>query len=596
MSSEPSRAQKPDSYATMWKKVDSLLKQAGLPGSALTEINKIYSLAKKEKNQPQLIKAISYKAAINDENEEDGDILNIKMLEKEIADLPQPGKSILYSITAERYWNYFQNNRWKLYSRTETSDKVSDNITTWGPEDFHKKITAYYDASLSASDLLYKTPVNNFDTILAIGNVRHLRPTLFDLLCFRALKYFESDELTITRPKDRFTLSAPQAFSPAADFVNHEFSSTDSLSNHLKALKLYQRLLKLHLNDKEPDALIDADLNRLGFVNIYSTHPQSDSLYISAVRKIADKYQQLPAAAQAWYLIADDHAQKASLYDPLSDTTHRYEYLKAIKICEEVLKQKDSSEGKTNCMILLQNIKEQSLELTTEKVNLPDQAFRTLVSYKNVGKIYVRIIPVTKEMINHLGNAYEDKYWASLVSLKPIKTYTHNLPATGDYQRHYTEIATDGLPVGEYAFLVSSDQDFNFVTAPAAVHFFHVSAISYIHKDDNYYVLHRETGKPLGNAAVEVYTRVYNYGTQKEELRRLGTYYTNAQGYVKLDRINGKSSQPIQLAIRHEKDFLHLNDTRYSVTRNNGFDSERKEEIKTYLFTDRSIYRPGQTV
>ena len=42
--------------------------------------------------------------------------------------------------------------------------------------------------------LLKLTKLQPFDAIITKGNVRYLRPTLFDLLANRALGYFENDE------------------------------------------------------------------------------------------------------------------------------------------------------------------------------------------------------------------------------------------------------------------------------------------------------------------------------------------------------------------------------------------------------------------
>ena len=52
-----------------WKKVDDYV-QKGLPKSALTEVKKIYALAKKEKQDAQVIKSLVYMTGLQDENRE----------------------------------------------------------------------------------------------------------------------------------------------------------------------------------------------------------------------------------------------------------------------------------------------------------------------------------------------------------------------------------------------------------------------------------------------------------------------------------------------------------------------------------------------
>ncbi len=83
-------------------------------------------LAKKEKQDAQVIKALVYMTGLQSENREDNEIFSIAEIEKEIATAKEPVSSILKSLLAEMYWNYYQQHRWKLYNRTKT-DKFSKN-------------------------------------------------------------------------------------------------------------------------------------------------------------------------------------------------------------------------------------------------------------------------------------------------------------------------------------------------------------------------------------------------------------------------------------------------------------------------------------
>ncbi len=66
---------------------------------------------------------------------------NIRKIEKEKQSLPGNRRNP-FSIRwrQKMYWNYFQNNRWKLYGRTQTIQFSKEDIATWGIEDFHTKI------------------------------------------------------------------------------------------------------------------------------------------------------------------------------------------------------------------------------------------------------------------------------------------------------------------------------------------------------------------------------------------------------------------------------------------------------------------------
>lgn len=221
--------------------------------------------------------------------------------------------------------------------------------------------------SIKEEKLLQQTKLHPYDAIIEKGNVRHLRPTLYDLLANRALNYFENDERDIRKPAYAFEINSASAFDPAADFVTRKFPTKDSMSLQHKALLIYQKLIAFHLTDVNPDALIDADLQRIEFVKSHSTHPEKDKLYFNAINHIANQYANNPAAAQAWYLVASWYEQKANEYKPFGDTTNRFAKVKAKAILEKLVQQKDSSEGKYNAYNLLNSVKSKSLQFTVEK-------------------------------------------------------------------------------------------------------------------------------------------------------------------------------------------------------------------------------------
>ena len=99
------------SYDAAWKKIDQLINEKGLPQSALTEVQKIYERAKKEKNNAQLTKALIYQINLNVPITENGAEENIRKMEAEIQTAQPPVRNILQSVAAEMYWQYLQNNR-----------------------------------------------------------------------------------------------------------------------------------------------------------------------------------------------------------------------------------------------------------------------------------------------------------------------------------------------------------------------------------------------------------------------------------------------------------------------------------------------------
>jgi len=586
-------------YEKEWKRVEAFAKK-NLPKSALTEVKKIYTLAKKENQEAQVIKSLVYITGLQQETREKNELFSIKEIEKEIAGSNEPVTSILNSLLAEMYWNYYQQHRWQFYNRTQTNNFKKDDIATWGAEDFHKKIGELYLKSLAVDKLLKQTTLKSFDAIIVKGNVRHLRPTLYDLLAHRALNYFKNDERDIKKPAYAFEINQASAFDPAADFVTRKFTTNDSFSLQHKALLIYQQLLAFHLNDAKPDALIDADIQRIEFVKTKSVHPEKDQLYFNAIDHIARQYENLPAAAQAWYLIAAYYNEKADGYKPYGDTTHRYDRIKAKEICEKILVQKDSSEGKINCYNLLKTINAQSLQFSIEKVNLPNQSFRALVSYKNFNQIFLRLIKPDENLKKQLENQYDDKYWPSLIAANQIRNWQQSLPITNDLQQHSVEIKIDAVPSGEYLLVASTDKDFSGKKTILGARLFYVSNISYVNSNDDYFVLNRDNGQPLASAAVQVWEQKYDYKTSKYIKEKGPLYKTDANGFFKWIKKkpdnNNYYNYSYQLDITHNAERLFMNDLINDYYYRDNIEEEPEVTTSIFLFTDRSIYRPGQAV
>ncbi|MEO7393362.1 MAG: alpha-2-macroglobulin, partial [Chitinophagaceae bacterium] len=588
-------------YEAAWKKVEDFTSK-GLPKSAVEEVKKIYALAKKEKQEAQVIKSLVYITELQSENRENNQLFSIADVEKEITVSNEPVISILKSLLAEMYWNYYQNNRWKLYNRTLTEKFEKTDIETWTTGDFHKKISELYLQSIGNEKLLQQTKLEKFDAIITKGNIRHLRPTMYDLLAHRAISYFENDERDIKKPAYAFEINQLAAFDPAGDFITRKFTTKDSLSLQHKALLIYQKLIAFHLYDAKSDALIDADIHRIEFVKAKSTHPEKDKLYFNAINRIANQNRNNPAASQAWYLLASYYEEKANTYKPYGDTTFRYARIKAKEILEKILQQKDSSEGKINAYNLLNQLNTKLLQFSVEKVNVPGQPFRALIQYKNFNILYLRIIKADDKIKGLLINQYDENYWPAIVEASPLKSWQQTMPATNDMQQHNTEIKIDALPNGEYLLVASTDKDFNGKKNIIGARLFYVSAISYVNNNSDYFVLNRDNGQPLSTANVEVWEQKYDYNNSKYIKEKGSSYKTDANGFFKWEKKPEKASKQFTnysylLNITHNNDQLFMNDFVYDYyySRDNS-STDTKTITSVFLFSDRAIYRPGQTV
>ena len=301
-------------------------------------------------------------------------------------------------------------------------------------------------------------------------------------------------------------------------------------------------------------------------------------------------------------MLAQYYFQQGSSYDEAKGNEElKYAFKTAKEICGQTIKDFPKTEGAALCNNLLNQILGKTLTLQTEKVNIPDEAFRTLVNYRNFFTCHFRIIKIDRELKEQWQNRYEVAYWNKLIALPAARTWQQELPATDDYRDHSVEIKIDALPAGEYILLGSVNNDFTTTKNLLAAQYFHVSNISYVSNNHSYFALHRNTGKPLDGASVQVWTSKYDYTDRKNKLQKAEGLTADKNGFFAL-KTAGKENRNARLEIKWEKDYLFMDDYEYLDTRYNAdeanttADEFEQKNARIYFFTDRSIYRPGQTV
>ncbi|HQW83995.1 MAG TPA: alpha-2-macroglobulin family protein [Ferruginibacter sp.] len=585
-------AQKNNDYNANWKKVEALEKK-GLTKSALEEVLVIYNLAVNARNDAQQIKACMYQIKYRNMLEEDSRENNIFFIDTLITKSNSPAKNILQSMQAQMFWQYLKDNSWILTHRTKLAEEKSKDITTWSIEKLYETISSLYKASLQNDIVLKNTKLEGLDAIIIKGkNTRQLRPTLYDFLAFRALEFYRNDEHSIASPVNQLKIDNDKAFSNTREFINTNFKIKDSTSLQLNALFLLQDILKFHIEDANPNALIEADLTRLYFVYAESVSSNKDKLYEDALLDIEKTYPNNPVIAQALYLRGLIYLNRGEDYEPFTKTTNQYEIKRAKELFEQVYNKFPNAEGGINAKNEIIQIEQPFLNLQTEKVNIPNQPFRTLVEYKNVKTLYLRAIKTSREELIKLDGLDDDKNWKAYTGLQSIKSWSINLPDLQDYQKHAAEIKIEGLDNGIYLILASIDANFSLDKNIISKQVTFISNISYIHTNkDDYYVLNRDNGQPLANARVQIWQSVYNYNSSVYEEKKLENYTTDKNGHFKLNqRIENKN---YLLQVFYGNDELFLDDNNYSYNYNS-YTTNIKP--RTFLFTDRSIYRPGQTL
>ncbi|MFK7949005.1 MAG: alpha-2-macroglobulin, partial [Saprospiraceae bacterium] len=584
-----------DNYDQLWAKVDSL-DRLGQPKSALEIVDKIYEKAKKEANPTQTVRALVYQNRYNAMLEEDGLVKAINRMSIQVDEAKFPVKPLLQSMLAEAYNGYFQNQQWKIRNRTETVNFDKTDIQTWSEADFVRKAIELYELSIEKEDELKAVDLKDFQDLMTNyeSDGRKYRNTLYEFLAHRALTYFSNDRTYLTKPAYQFYVDKSEYFAEADAFSKLKIKTKDTESLKHKTMLLYQELIKIHLDDDDKSALIDVDLKRLDFVYNNYNGKGKDNFYEGTLVNMEKRYLNNPLSSEVSYKLAQLHLRKGGNYDRRKGDEHKWELKSAYTIASEAIRRHPKSLGATQCQTILNNLNQKEINLQFEQVNIPNKPMLGMIRYKNVAKVYGKIVKVTHEEVRELRGKGQ-KQWYEIVNLKPsVQTFSMDLKGNGDYRQHDMEFKLEGLDNGVYYVLVSDNADFTYEKHGVAYSIVHVSNLAFAQrkneKDKTIFIItNRTTGEPQKGVEAEYFVEEYNRIQRKYIYKSVGKQTSDERGFI---NANVTASRYFKVKFSKGNDILYFNDG-YSNYR---YNNNRSANIQTHIFLDRAIYRPGQTI
>ena len=170
------------------------------------------------------------------------------------------------------------------------------------------------------------------------------------------------------------------------------------------------------------------------------------------------------------------------------------------------------------------------------------------------------------------------------------KDFSRNYYGRPDYEEVKDSIEIGGnLPLGAYLMEVTSD---NSGIAPQR-QLFYVSNLAVMIQqlpDDKhrYVVVNATDGQPIAGAKIELYDQRYDFKTKKDKRTVHARLTTDENGEAYFKNVDGR----VLISTNNDKfmpaKYIYLSRTRYYEQKDN--------ETKYQVYTDRSIYRPGQKV
>ena len=576
-----------NNYETMWKKVKENLEK-NLPESAEKELVAIEEQASKDKNQTQLLKTWLYRQNIMLFTvEEDPEQAFIQYIEEKVGQLDEVHNALLHEEIARAYAGYLDDNEWRISENLPIDGDISKvEMKYWDKESFKTRINQHYEEALKPFEALKKAKTEDFMVLYENKNNNEnyieYEASLFEFMFHRVANYYqgEANADDVEGETDAWWL-------PANDFVKADLGAAD---NPLaKCLKIYQDLIAYNIKEKNEDVLIYNDFKRFGFVNSIL---DKDEKYQAAMEDLKAQHKDNPLSAEITSLIARNMMNQYERNS--SDSAYFDHYKKAKAMCEEAIAKFPKSQGAKNCQGLIKRIEEPQIDITLNSVQLPNEAIPAVLEYKNTTAPYYRIVKVSEKELKKLRLMRKDELLEALNKKPAVAEQELDLPAETDYRSHSTLMALPALDRGFYYLTATTKQGIKDEDKTLMLSF-QVSQLGYI-TDSKYdqmtaVVVDRKTGKTVEGVTVEFCRREWDYKAREYKTIILSTVKSDKNGKAVMTGEKGNITS-FYINLRKGDDVL-LSDINFSIGSPNRDDGVYHT---TTLFTDRAIYRPGQTI
>ncbi len=584
----------------IWTRIDSLEAQ-GLYRSALNLVDQIYSQSRNQADPQTEIKALLYKLKYIQQLEEDGQLAAIGFLQKELPDQRLVQGSLKYSIMAELYSRYYSANRWQISQNPMVDNGSDQSVKKWSPERFYQVILESYNQSLKNSEQSASVRVSSIPEIWA-GNLADTlyNPVLRDVLISRLLDFLDnSGDFTLPDLKPVEFCSA-EIFSDPSRFSSMGRKIAADVKNPFSlALKWYGKWV----SESTDKSLLAADLRRLRYMHEKSCNQSRDSLYEAGLLRWAVKMGKDSAEAIVYEALANYHLDRSNLFQINDPDTFKYdnERKQAARWLIKTQSWPETLAGK-RCQNLLNVLMKPELSVQSETYQVPMSLFPVSIEYRNIKNLNYKIIRTSAiAYYSDWENLDPSEKSARIISSKIYASGKIALPEDEKLNPHRANALINPLPAGFYLLVFSSPDnlpasDKIMVTVPVSI-----SSTTLVSRQGNsgkrtFYFRDRDNGSPLSGISVVPWYSLYDQDSRHTILEKGSRKISGEQGFLELSDGGPGRDDPSPKAYRLQ--IINKNDT--LITHELFYPGYSQGKISTrtnlVLYTDRSIYKPGDEV
>ncbi len=451
----------------------------------------------------------------------------------------------LYSVNL--YKQFFQGN-YSIVRRADIND-FSLPIESWSQNMFNERIDTLLVRALSPAEALQATPVSRYAKALQVGNDTIFRPTLYDFITAQAIDTYQ--DLDNTAYKNRIL----QRYAEAIQAHKDKALSAPVLMWELQRAKYLSRDIPYYHKGNNKEAFYHS---------------------IDTLKALLNRYQSLPYSVEIASLIVSKLQQTGS-YDDAKQ---------ALDLCNRWI----ALYPQYNRIALLKNQRNTltNKQLSSRIPNLlyPGKSQSIQVSYRNIQGYTLNIYRQPDTLSLYTQGLYSPKQgeWSRDNRVASITSTTANgelslisrdesieLPPL-DPGFYVAELLIEGDKPGDAInFAVSRVKTIVRNASPESVELLAVDA---------------QSGKPFSQATVNLYTT-----PRRAKNTKLKAVFKPNKIGLSVIKLDSKEQASAQVIIPGDSFSPAIDISSPYVQQYND-----EETAQTALFTDRSLYRPGQTL
>ncbi|KUJ53454.1 alpha-2-macroglobulin family protein [Chryseobacterium sp. JAH] len=541
-------------YDQQWKKVQENSAK-GTYKSNLPIILDIQNQAMKENNALQLIRSLKAEFIIVNQISDDDKnnsasqfFVKLQNVEKKLK-----GDDLLfYKVVLSGFmFDYYNEHSWEINGRTNMNSQDVSQIETWSKLDFKNYLNKNFKELDEQSQAMKKVSFAKYKDAFSNTNDIAYFPTLLDWYTLKKVSFLSDNGL----------------------FTKNELAENRSTINTIF------------------DELITQNE---GNAKLYFMHQKlSENCQFGRCK---DKLEQLQNLAKS---NIDGDYKVLVMEEIMGELVIKNKQKEALAIANQAKTQFPKSAFLDNIRNKENQIINPYLGIKYEQQTQPNLPIHLVAEFKNVSEFSLNIYEVKDDLLSFMQyarNPYNNAF--AKVKKTLLKKETFSLSDPKDYQIHKTSLEVKSLPSGIYVAEYSvagsekKDLDFNqnflfFVTNRKIIY---QSKNDRNHSSNELKLVNAENGKPVNNENLTFYEFIENktlnnIAGKTDEKGVFKFPATTSTDYYRTFLIQQPKTNDFQI--------MEVYGNRGNVE---NYNPNKETRIKAQIFTDRAIYRPGQTV